>query len=104
MGGNKNGAPPTSGPGWAIRLCPLCRGHGVASLITLRGTGDSDSDPVMFPRHAGCLDRDTPAREVFAAMVSAGATTVDQVTGDAALAAEVRRLIHDRAPEARRYE
>ncbi|WP_157124624.1 hypothetical protein [Nocardia pseudovaccinii] len=100
MSERKSG-PQTEGPDWALRLCPICRGRGVASMIVLRGTGETDADPVIFPAHGdgGCLDRDTPARIVIDAVLAAGAHTMAEVTEDPAMAAAVLRIIRSREVE-----
>ncbi|WP_280269693.1 hypothetical protein [Nocardia wallacei] len=96
----KTSTPATSGPGWAVVLCPLCRGRGVAALITLRGTGDTDDDPVMFPAHGDgeCLDQAVTARVVLDAARAAGADTMDDVRNDPAMAAAALRLIRAHEP------
>lgn len=90
--------PQTEGPDWALRLCPICRGRGIASMIVLRGTGETAEDPVIFPAHGDgdCLDRDTPAQIVIDAALAAGAHTMAEVTEDPAIAAAVLGIIRSR--------
>ncbi|MEU6562687.1 hypothetical protein [Nocardia nova] len=97
----RESGPRTGGPDWALRLCPICLGRGVASLIVLRGTGETTEDPVMFPAHGDgdCLDRDTRAQIVIDAVRAAGAHTMTEVAEDPAMAAAALRIIRSRDAE-----
>ncbi len=94
----RGSGPSTSGSDWAIVLCPLCLGRGVADMIVLRGTGASESDPVIFPAHGDgeCLDEPVTARVMIDAMRAAGAETSGEVSKDPAMAAAVLRIIRGR--------